>query len=90
MTKHLDITVSGRVQGVGFRDFVRRVAADIGVKGTVRNQSDGTVFIEAEGSDEQLNLLLHKCKSGPPLATVKNIIVDEGPSVGHAGFAIVR
>lgn len=90
MTKHLNITVSGRVQGVGFRDFVRRTATDLEVKGTVRNEPDGTVFIEAEGPEDQLKLLLQKCKSGPPLASVRNIVVDEGSVVGHARFAVVQ
>lgn len=90
MNKHLDITVRGRVQGVGFRAFVKHVAEKLAIKGTVKNQDDGSVFIEAEGDESQLNLLIEKCKSGPPLSSVKKVNVAEGAGLAHSRFVIVH
>jgi acylphosphatase len=67
--------VRGRVQGVGFRWFVEREAALLGLAGWVRNNDDGTVEVLASGSDEQLNSLLAKLKQGPRAARVD--AVDE-------------
>jgi len=49
MKKHVNITVKGRVQGVGFRYSAMEAAEELGIKGFVRNMPDGSVYIEAEG-----------------------------------------
>jgi len=65
--------ISGRVQGVGFRHFVAESAARLGVSGWVRNQPDGTVELEAEGSRAQLLQLIDACRRGPPSAGVRHL-----------------
>lgn len=67
--------ISGRVQGVFFRDFTRRWAQTLGLTGWVRNVFDGRVEVVAEGEEEKLNLLLEKLKEGPPLARVEKVDV---------------
>jgi acylphosphatase len=67
----LAATVSGRVQGVGFRDFVRREAAARGITGWVRNADDGrAVELVAEGDQPALDALLAAIRSGPRFARV--------------------
>ena len=76
--------VKGRVQGVGFRWFVEREAAMLGLAGWVRNNDDGTVEVLASGSDEQLESLRGKLKQGPRAARVD--IVDEHPANAPEGL----
>jgi acylphosphatase len=71
--KKLIITVSGLVQGVFFRYTTRKVARKLGLKGYVKNMPNGTVYIEAEGEEEQLNQLLKFTYTGPPHAKVENV-----------------
>jgi len=66
--------VSGVVQGVGFRYFVRRTAARLGVSGFVRNRRDGTVEVVAQSNDEAvLERLLSALREGPPHASVTSV-----------------
>jgi acylphosphatase len=76
--------VKGRVQGVGFRWFVEREAAMLGLAGWVRNNDDGTVEVLASGSDEQLESLRSKLKQGPRAARVDT--VDEHPASAPEGL----
>jgi acylphosphatase len=68
--------VRGRVQGVGFRWFVQREAAALGLVGWVRNNVDGAVEVLASGSDQQLAALEAKLKQGPRAARVDNVEVS--------------
>jgi acylphosphatase len=76
--------VKGRVQGVGFRWFVEREAAMLGLAGWVRNNDDGTVEVLASGRDEQLESLRSKLKQGPRAARVDT--VDEHPANAPEGL----
>jgi len=67
------ITVSGRVQGVGYRDALRRQAEALGVTGWVRNRSDGSVEALLQGSAEAVEALLSWARRGPPAARVGEI-----------------
>jgi acylphosphatase len=69
----MEITVRGRVQGVGFRYFVVRNARRLGLKGWTMNMPDGSVFIVAEGPGAQLQELLSAVKEGPPSAVVSEV-----------------
>jgi len=90
MKKCLKLTVSGRVQGVWYRASTERKAKELGICGFVQNESNGDVYIECEGTDEQLNLLIAWCKKGPPLASVSNIKIEIGEMLGFDSFSIKR
>jgi acylphosphatase len=66
-------TVSGRVQGVGFRNFVEHVAGKIGVDGFVRNRRDGNVEVYAIGKPDQLKNLRVALEKGPMLSRVSGV-----------------
>ena len=66
--QRLEACVRGRVQGVGFRAFVRAHAQRLGVRGTVWNGHDGAVYVVAEGSRPALDMLLAALHEGPRVA----------------------
>lgn len=86
------LLISGRVQGVGYRDFVRREADARGLIGWVRNHRDGTVEAVATGAGEAIDELIAACWRGPPGARVADIRVwpleDSEAPLPQAGFAI--
>ncbi|HEY8512024.1 MAG TPA: acylphosphatase [Cyclobacteriaceae bacterium] len=88
--KHLNIRVTGRVQGVYFRASTRDVASKLKLRGFVRNEPDGSVYIEAEGNEEALEELVAWCHHGPPRAMVENVEVNEGPIQNLGSFDIRR
>lgn len=69
--------VEGRVQGVGFRAFVRRRARDLGLDGWVRNAADGTVEAEAAGDRASLEAFEDHLRVGPPAGRVTGLGVRE-------------
>lgn len=71
--KRIIIDVYGRVQGVFFRATTRKKARKWGLSGYVKNMSDGSVHIEAEGPQEKLENLLEFAHKGPSFANVKNV-----------------
>jgi len=70
------ITVSGRVQGVGFRYFIAKIADDLKLKGYARNLFNGDVEIEAEGRKEFLDELIKRAKTGPSHSKVNSCKVE--------------
>lgn len=60
--KTTELIVSGRVQGVGFRNYVSQIAKDLNIKGTVRNLSNGDVKIIAQTDDDTLNKMVERIK----------------------------
>jgi acylphosphatase len=76
MKARAHILVSGRVQGVFFRDHTHKWARSLLVTGWVRNVDDGNVEIIAEGERENIESLISHLEEGPPLAIVENIDVD--------------
>lgn len=82
------IRAHGRVQGVFFRDSVRTEAAARGVRGWVRNCSDGTVEAVFEGDPDAVDALVEFCRSGPGHARVSSLdVVSEEPE-SLAGFDV--
>ena len=75
MKARVHLFVSGRVQGVFFRDHTRRWAVSLGLMGWVRNLLDGRVEVLAEGEKERLEALIVRLNQGPPLAEVGNVEV---------------
>ena len=88
--KHFNITVTGTVQGVFFRAATKAVADQLGVKGFVKNQGDGSVFIEAEGDDFALENFVEWCKEGPEKAVVENVDVIETELKNYRNFEVVK
>jgi acylphosphatase len=78
MRKHINITVFGQVQGVGFRWYCFRTSVKLGLTGWVKNQPDDTVYIEAEGESDKLEKLVEWCKEGSPLSRVVKVEVSDG------------
>ena len=74
-TLHLEIT--GRVQGVWFRESMRHEAERLGVTGWVRNRRDGSVEAVAQGAPEAVDALVAWARVGPPQARVENIVQTE-------------
>jgi len=80
--------VSGRVQGVGFRWFVEREAAQIGVTGWVRNRDSGEVEVLATGTRDQHLTLRRKLQEGPRAARVDDVVESAEPLVEAPSFRI--
>ena len=80
--------VSGRVQGVGFRWFVEREAATLGITGWVRNRDDGRVEVMATGTREQLSALDARLRQGPRAARVDEVAVSPAPFLNAKSFGI--
>ena len=88
--KHLNIRVSGKVQGVFFRASTKEQADLLGVKGFVRNEPSGDVYVEAEGAESQIQEFLKWCGRGPSRARVDNIKVEEGVLKNFERFEVSR
>lgn len=88
--KHLDIRVSGKVQGVFYRATAKAVADQLGVKGIILNDADGTVVIEAEGDDFSLDMFLEFCQKGSDKAEVERLDVSESPVKNYRNFEVIR
>lgn len=82
------VVVSGEVQGVFFRDCMRREARSSGVRGWVRNRPDGRVEAHLEGTPDAVAALVLWCRSGPPRASVEELVVSEVAPEGLEDFAI--
>jgi acylphosphatase len=81
--------VSGRVQGVGFRYFVRAVALREGLHGWVRNGADGAVEVSVEGDAEALERFELALRHGPPAARVDDVdVTDTGAGGRASGFEV--
>lgn len=86
--KHLNITLKGYVQGVGFRFFTVKTARRLGVTGYVKNMPNGNVYIEAEGEEHQLEDFVNNVKIGPSSADVRDIDISEGESENFTEFDV--
>ncbi|MEM1578135.1 MAG: acylphosphatase [Archaeoglobaceae archaeon] len=88
--KAVEIYVDGIVQGVGFRYFTLRIARELGIKGFVKNLSDGRVYIYAVGEEDTLEKFVSSVKRGPPLAVVKNVVVKDSELKPFDKFEVKR
>ncbi len=86
--KNLNIKVIGKVQGVWFRDSTRTRARELGITGFVKNEPDGSVYLEAEGTKDQLLPFVDWLHRGPELARVDELVQEEGPVQGFSDFKI--
>ncbi len=76
MKKRVKLNIRGKVQGVWFRGSTEKEALKLNIKGWVKNNSDGSVTVVAEGDEEPLKTLIQWCKHGPPGARVDDIEVS--------------
>ena len=70
------LTVTGRVQGVGYRDWAIETGVRLGLTGWVRNRRDGAVEALIVGEEEAVGQMIEACRRGPPAARVEEIDVD--------------
>jgi len=88
-TLSLYATVSGRVQGVGFRYWVIQEALALGLRGWVRNLADGRVDLEAVGDEAALKELERRLWIGPPVARVDEVTAEYKPATrSFSGFHV--
>jgi len=86
MRKHYNITIKGRVQGVGFRYNARRQALSLELDGFVKNMPDGSVYIEAEGNPVSLDEFVEWCREGPSGSRIIDVHVSISNLEGLTGF----
>ncbi len=86
MRVHVEVT--GRVQGVFFRDSCRQEARRLGVGGWVRNTAAGSVEGEFEGDDAAVGTLVDWCRTGPPSAQVSGVAVSPITPAGETRFEV--
>lgn len=85
----VQLIIHGHVQGVFFRAHTIQKALQLGVSGWVANESDGTVVVAAEGSENKINELIAWCQSGPSGARVDKVDIEIQPYAGEfEGFDI--
>lgn len=90
MVQTVSIIVTGKVQGVFYRQSTKEKAVELGLSGIVKNQPDGSVFIQASGPSQALNQFIAWCKQGPPRAEVISVQVESIEPRGFIGFTVQR
>ena len=88
--KHINIKITGKVQGVYFRTSTKAVADQMGVKGLVKNEKDGSVYAEAEADETTLAMFVEWCNEGPEKAKVENVGVVDGELKNYRNFEVVK
>ncbi len=88
MQKAVSIKVSGKVQGVGFRYHTKQIAKELKVSGFVKNMPDGSVYIEAAGTDWAIDQFTEWCKQGPSWARVDEFKIGKLPLFETKNFII--
>ena len=87
--RSIEITVVGKVVGVDFRNWTQREATRLGLGGWVRNNTDQTVTIAAEGPNDAVDTFIESVRRGPQGSTVDSMDVREaGETHGYAGFQV--
>lgn len=88
--KHLDITVKGKVQGVSYRAATKAVADQLGVRGTVKNEANGDVVIEAEGEPAMLEMFVEWLNEGPQHSEVTGVETHHGELKNYRNFEVLK
>jgi len=87
MVRNYQIQVLGTVQGVWFRKYTREAAEEFNLSGYVENRSDGSVYLEAEGDELNLEAFLEWLQKGSPLSKVEKVNWKEGSIKNYTKFA---
>ena len=85
----LDLVIEGRVQGVGYRYSAKMEAESLGIRGSVQNLRDGSVFVTAQGGKEAMDDFVRWCYKGPPCAIVRNIQKIQGKTEEFSEFSVL-
>ena len=88
--KCIHLIVSGKVQGVFFRDNTRRKAIELGLTGYAKNLPDGNVEVVAEGDENKINELIEFIKKGPGIAKVEYIKIKHKEPENFKNFEIIH
>jgi len=89
MKENLEIIISGRVQGVGYRYFVQLKAAEHHISGYVRNLPSGDVMVVAEGEKADLETFCDHLKAGPTRSVVRKVTLSRSPFTdSYEGFIV--
>ena len=87
--KTVQVRITGRVQGVGFRAWAQAEARRLGLTGWVRNERDGSVSALLSGPDEAVSAMIERLHTGPPAAQVTDVAVaDAASQESPSNFAI--
>jgi acylphosphatase len=84
--KTVRLRITGEVQGVGYRIWAVRTAAGLGLRGWVRNRTDGSVETLATGAPDAVAALVEACRRGPSAAGVAAVTVSDAENDGSRGF----
>ena len=85
----LDLVIEGRVQGVGYRYSAKMEAESLGIRGSVQNLSNGSVFVTAQGEKEAMDNFVRWCYKGPPGAIIKSIEKVQGKREEFREFRVL-
>ena len=85
----LDLVIEGRVQGVGYRYSTKMKAESLGIRGSVQNLLDGSVFVTAQGEKEAIENFVRWCYKGPPGAIIRNIEKVQGKIEEFSEFRVL-
>jgi len=88
--KNINIKITGKVQGVFFRASTKAVADQMGIKGLVKNEKDGSVYVEAESDPITLEMFIEWCHEGPEKAKVESVTVMDGELKNYRNFEVVK
>ena len=88
--KTIRLIVKGKVQGVYYRAFIKKMADQLSVSGWVKNLPDKNVEIKATAKEEQLQQFINWCKQGSPGAIVNEVIIEDSDYELFNGFGITR
>jgi len=88
--KEIEVNITGHVQDVNFRSFITDQATELGVTGFVRNRSDGSVEVVAQGDEDELKALIEQFWKGPPFARVEDVDVrwHQTPQDSFTSFSV--
>ena len=88
--KTIRVYLTGAIQGVFFRKFLKEKADELGIRGYVRNLEDGRIEIVAEGKDNAIDEMWGVCQKGNPHTEIKDIQMEKLTHQGFDGFKIMK
>jgi len=90
MKKAVRLYITGTVQGVFFRAFIKENAERYDVKGFTRNLEDGRIEVFLEGNPDEVNKMIELCKKGPRHSVIKNVDIKDEKFQGFKDFKVLR